>query len=324
MKLYEIQEPGKIDSLVETTRPDPVPGPGQALVKVKAVSLNYRDLLMAKGGYGRNVPLPLVPLSDGAGEVAAVGPGVARVKAGDRVAGIFMQAWIAGELTEAKARSAMGGAIDGMFAEQVVLSEEGLVRIPPHLSFEEAATLPCAAVTAWHALILEGGLRPGETVLLLGTGGVSMFALQFAKLSGARIIATSSSDEKLDRARKMGAHETINYRKTPDWDKAVRELTGGVGVDHVVEVGGAGTLGRSVKAVRMNGRVLLIGVLAGGADFNPNPVLMRNIRLQGIYVGSREMFEGMNRALETHQIRPVVDRVFTFDRAHDAYRYMES
>jgi NADPH:quinone reductase-like Zn-dependent oxidoreductase len=292
------------------------------LVRIKAASLNYRDLLVAKGLYSRNLPLPLIPLSDASGEVAEVGPGVSRVRPGDRVAGIFMQAWIDGEPTEAKAKSALGGAIGGVLAEAVVFDQEGVVPIPEHLSYEEAATLPCAAVTAWHALIVSGRVRAGETVLVQGTGGVSIFALQFARLSGARVIATSSHDEKLERARQLGASDGINYKTTPDWDARARELTGGAGVDHVIEVGGAGTLPKSLKAVRMGGHIPLIGILTGG-EFNPTPLLMKSVRLQGIFVGSRAMFEAMNRAIALHRLRPVVDRIFPFDEAPEALRHLE-
>jgi NADPH:quinone reductase-like Zn-dependent oxidoreductase len=323
MKAYEIRDAFGIDALVVSERPDPVPGPGQVVVKTRAVSLNFRDLLVVKGEYSKKLPLPMRPCSDCAGEVAAVGEGVTRVKQGDRVAGVFMQTWIEGGLTESKAKSALGGAIGGVLADSVVLHENGLVQIPAHLSYEEAATLPCAAVTAWHALIAEGGLKPGDTVVTLGSGGVSLFALQFARLTGARVIATSSSDEKLSKLCGLGATDGINYKTTPDWDKRVRELTG-AGADHIVEVGGAVTLPKSLKAVRMGGTISLIGNVAGGGEFNPVPLLMKNVRLQGIFVGSREMFEGMNTAMVTHKLRPVVDRVFPFSEAREAMRYMES
>jgi len=304
--------------------PELTPGPGEAVVRVRACSLNYRDLVVAKGGYGRAVKLPLSPLSDGAGEVVRVGPGVTRVRSGDRVCGIFMQRWREGEVDDDKFNSALGGALDGMLAEEVCLNADGLVHFPGHLSFREAATLPCAAVTAWNALFRSGGLQTGESVLVLGTGGVSVFALQFAKMAGARVIATSSSDEKLARVRQMGADETINYKSTPDWDKRVRELTGGAGVDHVIEVGGAGTLPLSIKAVRRGGHIALIGVLSGQGEIDPRPILMKSIRMRGIYVGSREMFEQMNRAISLNGMRPVMDNVFRFDEAPNALRYMET
>jgi NADPH:quinone reductase-like Zn-dependent oxidoreductase len=292
---------------------------------VRAASLNYRDLLVAKGAYGRGAAPPLVPLSDGAGEVVEAGPGATRFAPGARVAGCFMPGWTDGPLTDAKAKTALGAGGVGMLAEQVVLPEDGLVAVPEHLSSEEAATLPCAAVTAWNALIAGGGLRAGQTVLTLGTGGVSLFALQFAKLAGARVIVTSSSDEKLGRAKELGASDGVNYKTTPEWDKKVRELTGGEGVDHVVELGGAGTLPRSLRAARTGGHVALIGVLSGGAgEFNPVLVLMKAVRLQGVFVGSRVMFEDMNRAIALHRLKPVIDRVFPLAEAAAAYKHLES
>ena len=324
MKAFEIKQASGIDSLILAERPDPKPGYGQVLVKIKAASLNYRDLLVVKGAYSRNLPPGLVPCSDGAGEVVETGDGVTHIKPGDRVAGIYMQTWISGELDESKAKSALGGAIDGVLAEYALFHEDGLVRVPEHLSYEGAATLPCAAVTAWNGLITSGGLKPGDTVLVLGTGGVSIFALQFAKISGARVIATSSSDEKLERVKQLGASDGINYKSTPDWDKRILEITGRRGVDHVVEVGGAGTLPKSLRAVRMGGHISLIGVLTGAGEANPLPAVMKNIRIQGIYVGSREMFEAMNSAITLNQLHPVIDRVFSFEESKEAFRYMES
>jgi NADPH:quinone reductase-like Zn-dependent oxidoreductase len=324
MKVYEIRDGKGIEAVQPGERPEPQCGPNDVLIKVKAVSLNFRDLAVARGGYGKGTKQNVIPCSDGAGEVVAVGSGVTRVAIGDRVAGIFMQAWLAGEPSEAKAQSAMGGAIDGMLAEYVVLNQDGVVRFPDHLTYEEAATLPCAAVTAWNALAVSGRVRAGETVLTQGTGGVSIFALQFSKLLGARVIGTSSSDEKLARAAALGLNEGINYKTNPDWEKPVRQLTG-IGVDHIVEVGGAGTLEKSMKAVRYGGAISLIGVLTGGTgEVNPRLILMKNIRVQGIYVGSREMFESMNRAISLHKLRPVVDRVFPFADAPAAYRHMEN
>ncbi|HEX3349344.1 MAG TPA: NAD(P)-dependent alcohol dehydrogenase [Acetobacteraceae bacterium] len=324
MRLYRLPEPGSIDNLRLEEAADPKPGPFEVLVRVRATSLNYRDLSIARGAYGRGGHRPnLVPLSDGAGEVAVVGAGVTRVKPGDRVAGIFMQRWIAGEITPAAAASALGGAIDGMLAELVVLHEDGLVHLPEPLSFEEGATLPCAAVTAWHALVDVGRTKPAEDVLVLGTGGVSIFALQFAGMHGARVVATSSSDGKLERLRGMGAGATINYRSTPEWQDAVTAATGGRGVDLTVEVGGAGTLPRSIAATRMGGTIGLIGVLTGG-EINPTMIMRKTIALQGIYVGSRAMFEAMNRAITVHRLQPVIDKVFPFEDAKGAYRYLES
>jgi NADPH:quinone reductase-like Zn-dependent oxidoreductase len=325
MRAYELRSFG-FDSLKLVERPEPPVGPGQVLLKMRAFSLNYRDLMIAGGTYNPKLKMPAIPLSDGVGEVVQLGPGVSRVKVGDRVAAAFMPKWVAGEITEAKARSALGGGgPDGMLAEFVAISEEGVVHLPDHLSDEEGAALPCAAVTAWHALLGEGSLKAGDTVLVQGTGGVSIFALQLAKINGARVIATSSRDDKLARAIQLGASDGINYKTTPKWDERVRELTGGLGVDYVVEVGGAGTLTQSMRAVKGGGQISLIGVLTGGAgQINPLPILMRNIRVQGIFVGSREMFEAMNRAIALHKLKPVVDRVFGFEEAVEAYRYMES
>lgn len=324
MKLYEITEPNGIDSLKLTERPTPKPGPGEVLVRVRATSLNYRDLAMIKSRLARMMKLPLVPVSDGAGEVVESGPGVRTLKKGDRVAAIFTQCWLAGPPTAGMYGSSLGGGIDGMLAEYVVLPEEGFVRVPDYMSYEEAASLPCAAVTSWNALVTEGRLKPGDSVLVMGTGGVSIFALQFARMHGARVIATSSSDAKLQRLREMGASDVINYKTTPEWDQRVLELTGGLGVDHVVEIGGAGTLPRSVNAVKTGGIVSLIGILSGAGQIDPMPLVFKNARIQGILVGSREMFESMNRALAVNLVHPVIDRVFPFDQAREAYRHLES
>ena len=321
MKSWVIDSGFGLDHLQLVDRTEPKPGHGQIVVRVRALSLNYRDLLVAKGLYNPKLALPRVPCSDGAGEVAAVGDGVTRVKIGDRVAAIFMQKWLAGGVSDAVSRSALGGDIDGMAAEFVVLSEEGVVPIPEHLSFAEAATLPCAAVTAWNALI-GGELKPGDTVLVLGTGGVSIFALQFAVLGGARVLATSSSDAKLLRAGALGAAAGVNYKSNADWDKWCRSQTSS-GVDHVVEVGGAGTLERSIRSVRTGGHIALIGVLSGGGSVNPLPLLMKSVRLRGIFVGSRCTFEEMNRAIAIHRLRPVIDKTFPFEALPDAMSYME-
>ncbi len=312
-----------LDHLALAERPDPTPGSGQVLVAVKAVSLNYRDLLVATGRYNPKMPLPRVPCSDCAGVVVAVGDSVLSVKVGDRVCGTFFQNWADGPLTDAAGKSALGGAIDGVLAERVVLNETGVVPIPSYLSFEEAATLPCAAVTAWNALTSDYD-PAGNTVLLQGTGGVSIFALQFAVALGAKVFITSGHDDKLARAVRMGATAGVNYKTSPDWEKWARRESNGEGVDLVVEVGGAGTLDRSVKATRPGGRIALIGVLAGGSTFDPLPLMMKGITLRGIYVGSRAMFERMNATIETHAIRPVVDRVFAFDELREAFRHLEA
>ncbi|MHA3772393.1 zinc-dependent alcohol dehydrogenase family protein [Verrucomicrobiota bacterium sgz303538] len=324
MKVYEYRQFG-LENLILTERDEPRPGPHEVVVKFHAASLNYRDLLFAQGVYNPHPHFPAIPLSDGAGVISAVGEGVTRWKTGDRVCPIFMQGWLEGECNPEKAGTSLGGGgLDGVLQEYGTFHENGLVRIPEHLSFEEASTLPCAAVTAWHALVNVRRIKAGDTVLTLGTGGVSIFALQFAKLHGARVIATSSSDEKLARARELGADETINYKTTPDWDKEVLRLTDKAGVDNVVEVGGAGTLPRSINAVRMGGVVAVIGVLAQGGGLDPIQVLMKSIHLQGIFVGSREMFEDMNRAIAVNNLKPVIDKTFTFDQAREALKYMES
>ena len=325
MRVVELQNKFGLESFVVTDRPRPEPGAGQVLVRVRAASLNYRDLLVATGAYDPRIKLPLIPLSDGAGEVAARGAGVTRLEVGDRVANLFMIKWKEGELTAEKAGSALGAASDGMLAEYVVLPEDAWVKFPEHLTFEQAATLPCAAVTAWNALMACDPVKPGDTVLVQGTGGVSLFALQFARTAGARVIITSSSDDKLALARQLGASEGVNYRTTPDWEVPVRAMTAGLGVDHVVEVGGAGTLPKSLKAVRTGGVISLIGVLTGGAGtFNPLPVLMKAVTLRGIFVGSGAMFEAMNEAILLHKLKPVVDRTFPFDQVREGLQLLQS
>jgi NADPH:quinone reductase-like Zn-dependent oxidoreductase len=324
MKAYEVGQFG-IENLAPVERDEPQAAAREVVVRFHAASLNYRDLMFVKGTYNPKAKLPAVPFSDGAGEVVATGNEVTRWKTGDRVCPIFTQGWIEGAPTLQKNRTALGaGDRDGVLREYGAFDEEGLVKIPDSLSYEEAATLPCAAVTAWNALVRSGKLKAGETVLTLGTGGVSIFALQFAGMHGARVIATSSSDEKLERAKELGASLLINYRGTPEWDKEVLSLTNKTGVDHVIEVGGAGTLAKSLNSVRVGGHVALIGVLAGGGDFDPRSILMKSIRLQGIYVGSRQMFEELNHAIEANGLKPVIDKTFAFAEAREALRYMES
>ncbi len=328
MQQWQITSFG-IDNLAFLEKPSLHPGQDQVLIRVHAVSLNYRDLMTIGGKYNPRLAMPRVPCSDGAGEVLSVGPGVTRWAAGDRVAGIFMQNWLEGPPEPAKTKGALGGDIDGMLATEVVLHQDGLVRIPTHLSYHEAATLPCAGVTAWNALFSAATLQPGDAVLIQGTGGVSIFALQFAKLAGARVLGISSSDEKLACADRLGLDAGLNYRTTPEWDKWALEETGrqsgGPGVDVVVEVGGSGTLGRSLKAVRVGGTVAQIGVLSGGADtLDVRAILTRHVRIHGVYVGSRADFIAMNQAIEQAQLKPVIDKVFPFHEAKDAFRHMES
>jgi NADPH:quinone reductase-like Zn-dependent oxidoreductase len=324
MKVYELRQFG-IENLSLVERAEPQPAAHEVVVKFHAVSLNYRDLMFIKGTYNPKARLPAVPFSDGSGEVVAVGAKATRWKVGDRVCPIFTQAWIEGPLSIEKRRTTLGaGDLDGVLREYGAFDESGLIEVPEHLSFEEAATLPCAAVTAWNALVVSGKLKAGDTVLILGTGGVSIFALQIAKMHGARVIVTSSSDEKLKRAKNLGVVETINYKKNPDWDKEVLRVTNRVGVDHVIEVGGAGTLSKSLNSVRIGGHVAVIGVLAGAGEFDPRSILMKAVRMQGILVGSRRMFEEMNNAIESNRLKPVIDKTFAFEDAAEALRYMES
>ena len=324
MKSIEIQDFG-IDNLAVIEREAPRPSPTEVLVKMSAASLNYRDYMTVNGSYNPKMRRPMVPLSDGAGVVDEVGPEVTRFKKGDRVTACFMQKWIDGPPSREKANSALGGAIDGVLREYATFPEEGLVHTPAFLTDEEAATLPCAAVTAWHALFEHASLVPGETVLIQGTGGVAIFALQLAKAAGFRTIVTSSSDEKLARVREMGASETVNYKTTPIGTQAARKLTNGEGVHCVVELGGSDTVPRSLRAVRAGGAIAVIGVLSGiEPSISPVALLMNSIRLQGIYVGSRAMFERLNRALEFHRIRPVIDKVFPWTEIKEALRYMGS
>ncbi|HUX28086.1 MAG TPA: NAD(P)-dependent alcohol dehydrogenase [Terracidiphilus sp.] len=321
MHVWQISAFG-VDSLEFVERPAPEPGPGEVLVKIHAASLNYRDLMMVKGVYNPKLKLPRVPYSDGAGEVAAVGTGVTAWKPGDRVAGIFMQNWLDGAPTPAKTKGALGGDVDGMLAEYVTLKETGLVAMPAHLSYEEAATLPCAAVTAWNALA-AGNLKPGATVLIQGTGGVSIFALQFAKLMGARVLGVSSSHTKLERARSLGLNSGLNYRETPDWDRWALEQTGGEGVDLVVGVGGMGTLPHSLRAIRMGGTIAQIGVLSGPAEPLPLPIILhKQARIRGIYVGSRQDFLDMNKAISLARLRPVAES-FLWTEARKVLTRME-
>ncbi len=314
-----------IERLEQRESAVPEPGAGQVLVQVHACSLNYRDLKVVQGTYSPNLKLPRVPLSDGAGVVHAVGPGVATVRAGDRVAGIFMQNWLEGEPNGLKYRGALGGDVDGMAAEYVVLDQNGVVKLPEYLSFAQAATLPCAAVTAWAALHKAGGVTGGSTVLIQGTGGVSIAALQLAKAMGARVIGTSGNNSKLERAKKLGLDAGVNYKEQPGWAEWALEQTRGEGVDLVIEVGGSGTFNESLKAVRIGGAVAQIGVLTQTDQPAAVPlILRRQVRVQGIYVGSRADFEALNRALEQTRIEPVVDREFAFGELPEAFRMMEA
>lgn len=324
MKLFEIEAFG-LDHLKRTERLAPEPRADEVLIRVRAVSLNYRDLLIVQGKYNPRMTLPRVPLSDGAGEVVAVGPEVTAWKPGDRVVVPFMPGWLDGELSPAKAASALGGDVDGLLREFAIVRADALLPIPAHLDFEQAATLPCAAVTAWNGLFVSGNLQPGQTLLLQGTGGVSLFGLQFGRMAGATIILISSSDAKLERARALGAHHTINYRTEPAWEKRILEMTDGRGVDLTLEVGGAGTLSKTLRATAYAGHVSLIGVLSGVAgDIQIGNILHKALTVHGIYVGSRAMFQSMNEAITRHRLKPVVDRASSFDESPDAFRHLES
>lgn len=322
MRVWQIPS-FRIDSLELVDRPTPQPGAGEVLIKIHAVSLNYRDLMIVKGTYNPKLRLPRIPCSDGAGEVAAIGEGVSAWKPGDRVCGCFFQNWLDGPPAPPKVKGALGGDIDGILAEYVLLTETGVIRIPDHLSFEEAATLPCAGLTAWRA-INEANLQPNSTVLIQGTGGVSIFALQFAKLKGATVLGISSSDAKLQRACSLGLDKGLDYGETSEWDRWVGVQTNGEGVDLVVEVGGVGTLPRSIRAVRMGGLIVQIGVLSAPAEPIPLPLILhKQIHIQGIYVGSRMHFEQMNQTLAASKVRPVFESR-NWAEAREAFREMES
>jgi NADPH:quinone reductase-like Zn-dependent oxidoreductase len=325
MLAYEIRGAFGLENLVVSERPDPRPGPGEILLALRAAALNYRDLLTVEGKYNPRQKLPLVPCSDGVGEVVEVGPGVSRFEVGDRAVPLFAQRWLGGEPTRERLRSTLGGPLDGTLAQAMVVPAEAAVHPPEHLSDEGAACLPCAVLTAWSAVVVEGRVAAGDTVVVQGTGGVSLSALQVARLQGARVIVTSSSDEKLARARYLGAWETINYRSTPEWGRRVKELTDHRGADLVVEVGGAETLAQSLVAVRFGGTIALVGNLTGGTlSFNVVPAFMQRVRLQGILVGDRDAFEAMNRAAAANHLRPVIDRVFPWQEAREAFEHLAS
>ena len=326
MRVFQIEGGWGMDHLVLSSRPDPRPGVGEVLLRMKAASLNYRDLVVPDRGYGQYTgTLPLIPISDGVGEVIEVGAGVSRVAVGDRVCPSFLQRWVGGELNLERITGSLGGPIDGVMADLMVLPEGGVCRVPEHLSDVQAATLPCAALTAWSALVTEGGLRPGDRLLVQGTGGVALFALQFAKMAGAHVTVISSSDDKLARARALGADAGINYRSEPEWARASRAITGGAGFDHILELGGEKTLPQSLRCIRPGGTVSMIGVLSGGTmSASLGLIVTRQVRLQGITVGSRDGFEAMLRAIGQHRLEPIVDRVFAFAELKDAMAYLAS
>ncbi|MHB1938144.1 MAG: zinc-dependent alcohol dehydrogenase family protein [Acidobacteriaceae bacterium] len=323
MRAFQISQFG-LENLRLVELPTPTCGPGMVLIRVHATSLNYRDLLMVRGHYDPKLQMPRIPLSDGAGEVVAVGADVTRFKPGDRVVGLFLQNWEDGGPSQAKSRGALGGDVDGMLADYVVLPENGVAHFPVHLNYEEAATLPCAALTAWNALFHTAATKPGDTIVIQGTGGVSIFALQFAKSAGARVLGTSSSDGKLQQARALGMDEGLNYKQNPEWSSWVKKQTSGEGADLIVEVGGSETLKESMKAVRVGGTIAQIGVLSGTEErFAVTSVLMRQIRLIGVYVGSHAMMQAMDRAIAQSQLKPVVGKVFPITETIEAYRYLE-
>lgn len=314
-----------LENLKVVELPDPVPGPEEVLVRMRAVSLNYRDLLMLEGVYGRATPLPLTPFSDGCGVVEAVGGSVTRFSPGDRVSTLFFQKWLSGKPTYESQMSALGVPVPGAGRELATFHEDGLSRVPDFLTDQQVSTLACAALTAWRALFEDSRLQPGDWVVLQGTGGVSIFGLQFAKAAGYRTIITSSSDAKLERARMLGADHLINYRSTPEWGKAAREITGGRGVDFVMEVGGGGTLTESLRSIALMGHIAIIGVLGGAAEpLQMGAMIASGARLQGVSVGSRAMFEAMCRAIDAHRISPVVDKIYDFTDAKDALEAMRA
>jgi NADPH:quinone reductase-like Zn-dependent oxidoreductase len=322
MRAIVLESAYGLENLKIVEKPDPKPGPGQIVVAIKAASLNYRDLATVTAPSGR---IPFIPCSDGAGVVTAIGEGVSRVKVGDHVASLFFQTWLAGEATQKALSGALGGTLDGVLQEKLLLSEQGVTPIPAGYSDEEAATLPCAALTAWRGLVIMGQVKSGDVVVLQGTGGVSIFALQFAKAAGATVIITSSSDEKLQRAKELGADHLINYRSTPDWAKEVRRITSNRGADHVVEVGGAGTFEQSLRAIRIGGKIAVIGVLGGWVkDLNVASIFATNAVINGITVGSREHFKSMTRAIEANGIKPVIDQRFPLGEARAAFESMKA
>lgn len=325
MRAFELRNFIGPDGLfMNQERREPEAGPGEVIVRIRATSLNYRDLTVSRGQYPGLLKPSVIPLSDGAGEIIAVGPGVIRARVGDRVMSAFYPDWVAGAITEEVTEFALGGAMDGVLAEYIALPESAAIPIPGSLTFEEAATLPSAALTAWQALVVTAGIKAGDTVLVLGTGGVSLFTLQFAKLHGATVILTSSHAARLERGALLGADHLINYSEVPQWDKRVLDLTGGRGVDIVVEVGGAGTLERSMRSVRKGGTIVLVGRLAGLGQIDPLPLMRRALRLIGINVGSHETFAAMNRAILAANLHPVIDRSFPFAEARAAYLHLQN
>ena len=326
MRVFQIEGEWGLDNLKVGVRPDPKPGPGQVLLRMRASSINYRDPIVPERAYGsQSGDLPLIPVSDGVGDVIEIGAGVTRVSVGDRACPAYFQRWISGEPNANRLTQSLGGPLDGTMAQYMCLSEEGVVKVPTYLTNLEASTLPCAALTAWSALVECGHLKPGEQLLIQGSGGVALFALQFAKMLGARVTVISSSDAKIERLKAMGADATINYRETPEWGKAARALTEGRGFDHILEVGGEKTLPQSLRCIRPGGTLSMIGILSGGAmSTSLGLIITRQVKLQGITVGHRDGLEDMINAMALHQIRPVVDKVFDFEDLKASFDYLKT
>ena len=325
MRVFQIEGDWGFDNLRLSERPEPKAGPGQVVIAMRMASLNSRDLIVPERGYGRATgELPLIPVSDGVGEVIEVGDGVTRVRVGDRVCPTYFQNWAGGNATPERLASALGGPLDGVMADRVCLSEDGVVRLPDYLTDAEAATLPCAALTAWSAVVTHGQTRAGDRLLVQGTGGVALFALAFAKLQGAHVTVISSSDDKLERVRALGADETINYRETEDWARASRAITADRGgFDNIIELGGAKTLPQSLRAVRPGGTLSMIGVLSGlNIEASLGPIVARQVRLQGVTVGHRDGFEAMLRAMAQHEVHPVLGDSFAFEQLKDAMEHL--
>lgn len=326
MRVFQIEGDWGMDNLKLSERPITKPGPGQVLLNMKASALNFRDLLVPERGYGRHTgTLPLIPVSDGVGEVVEVGDGVTRVKVGDRVCPTYFQSWFGGEPSADRFSQALGGPLDGTMAEYMCLSEQGVVKAPSNLTDAQAAGLPCAGLTAWSALATCSTTKPGEKVLIQGSGGVALFALQFAKSFGSHVTMISSSDEKIERLKELGADAAINYRSTPEWGKASREITDGRGFDHIIELGGEKTLPQSLRCIRPGGTLSMIGVLSGlSLNASLGPIITRQVRLQGVTVGHRDSFEAMVRAIELHNIKPIVDKTFDFEELKEGLAYIKS
>jgi NADPH:quinone reductase-like Zn-dependent oxidoreductase len=326
MRVFQIEDDWGMGNLKLSTRPEPKVGPGQVLLKMKASTLNYRDLLVPERGYGRSTGnLPLIPVSDGVGEVVEVGEGVTRVATGDRVCPMFFQSWISGDPTQERLRQSLGGPVDGTMAEYMCLSEQGVAKAPDYLTDQEAAALPCAGLTAWSALCICSTIKAGDKILIQGSGGVALFGLAFAKIAGAHVTVISSSNDKIARLKKLGADATINYTETTGWHKASREITEGRGYDHIIELGGELTLSKSLRCIKTGGTLSLIGVLSG-ADMKASLgyVVTRQVRLQGVTVGHRDGFEAMTHAMGLHKIKPILDKEFAFDDLKEALAYLKS